>query len=67
MLEHAAVAACTLVLFKALLKHDLDLELPWAARYNTWLLVKLTPKGMVFSCSFSFFLNCGKTAVSQEA
>ena len=20
----------------------------WAARYNTWLLIKLTPKGMVF-------------------
>ena len=22
---------------------------PWAARYNTWLLVKLTPNGVVFS------------------
>ena len=22
---------------------------PWAARYNTWLLIKLTPKGVVFS------------------
>ncbi len=21
----------------------------WAARYNTWLLIKLTPKGVVFS------------------
>jgi len=25
----------------------------WAARYNTWLLIKLTPKGVVFS-----FLVC---------
>ncbi len=25
----------------------------WAARYNTWLLIKLTPKGVVFSF-FSF-------------
>jgi hypothetical protein len=24
----------------------------WAARYNTWLLIKLTPKGVVFSFSF---------------
>ncbi len=23
--------------------------LSWAARYNTWLLIKLTPKGVVFS------------------
>ncbi len=22
--------------------------LAWAARYNTWLLIKLTPKGVVF-------------------
>jgi len=26
---------------------------PWAVRYNTWLLTKLTPKGVVFS--FLFF------------
>ena len=25
----------------------------WAARYNTWLLIKLTPKGIVFSFLFS--------------
>jgi len=25
----------------------------WAARYNTWLVIKLTPKGVVFS--FLFF------------
>ncbi len=24
----------------------------WAARYNTWLLIKLTPKGIVFSFLF---------------
>ncbi len=28
---------------------------PWAARYDTWLLIKLTPKDVVFS--FSFFLS----------
>ncbi len=27
-------------------------RLAWAARYNTWLLIKLTPKGVVFSFSF---------------
>ena len=27
---------------------------PWAARYNTWLLIELTPKGVVFS----FLLEC---------
>ena len=26
----------------------------WAARYNTWLLMKLTPKGAVFSFLFFF-------------
>ena len=26
----------------------------WAARYNTWLLIKLTPKGIVFSFLFLF-------------
>ncbi len=24
-----------------------DLQGTWAARYNTWLLIKLTPKGVV--------------------
>jgi len=28
----------------------------WAARYNTWLLIKLTPKGVVFSFLFFSFL-----------
>ena len=26
---------------------------PWAAQYNTWLLIKLTPKGVVFSFLFN--------------
>jgi len=26
----------------------------WAARYNTWLLIEVTPKGIVFA--FLFFL-----------
>ncbi len=30
------------------------LEVPWAARYNTWLLNELTPKGVVLS-----FINGG--------
>ena len=28
----------------------------WEARYNTWLLIKLTPKGVVFSFLFFSFL-----------
>ncbi len=24
----------------------------WAARYDTWLLIELTPKGVVFSLQF---------------
>ncbi len=28
----------------------------WAARYNTWLLTKLTPKGVFFSFVFIVFL-----------
>ncbi len=37
----------------------------WAARYNTWLLVKLTPKGVVFSflSHFLFFTLHRFTAV----
>ncbi len=31
----------------------------WAARYNTWLLTKLTPKGVVFSFSFLFLRHTG--------
>ncbi len=30
------------------------LGIVWAARNNTWLLIKLTPKGLVFSFSFLF-------------
>ena len=29
------------------------LVLPWAARYNTWLLIKLMPKGVAFFFFFS--------------
>ena len=34
----------------------------WAAQHNTWLLVKLTPKGIVFS-----FLFVGATALMAAA
>ena len=27
----------------------------WAARYNIWLLINLTPKGVVFSVLFFFY------------
>ncbi len=27
-------------------------KLPWAARYNSWLLIELTPKGVILSCLF---------------
>ena len=35
-------------------------DLTWAARYNTWLLIKLTPKDEVFSFLSFFFaaLQC---------
>ncbi len=33
--------------------HPLE-YLHWAARYNTWLLIELTPKGVVFSFLFFF-------------
>jgi len=29
----------------------------WTARYNTWLLIELTPKGVVFSFSFLTWTN----------
>ena len=29
---------------------------PWAAQYNTWLLIKLTPKVEVFSFLFFFLV-----------
>jgi hypothetical protein len=32
------------------------LLLSWAARYNTWLLIKLTPQGVAFSFSFLLLL-----------
>ena len=35
------------------MSRDMHAERVWAARYNTWLLIKLSPKGVVFS--FLFF------------
>ena len=32
----------------------------WAARYNTWLLIRLTPEGVVFSFLFHWRLSDGK-------
>jgi len=37
--------------------NDFTALLTWAARCNTWLLIKLTPKGVVFSFLFLFFSN----------
>jgi len=34
--------------------HPTHIVVAWAARYNAWLLIKVTPKGVVFSCSFLF-------------
>ena len=34
---------------------------PWAAQYNTWLLIKLTPKGVVF-----YFLLNGSLIVMHS-
>ena len=34
----------------------MDVTAEGAARYNTWLPIKLTPKGVVFS--FLFFSDC---------
>ncbi len=39
-----------------------DSKTAWAARYNTWFLIKLTPKGVVFF--FLFFSS--KTATPQN-
>jgi len=30
-------------------KHQSSIHVPWAAQYNSWLLIKLTPKGVLFS------------------
>ncbi len=32
--------------------------LPWAARYNTWLLIKLTLAESFLFFSFSFYISC---------
>ncbi len=36
---------------------------PWVAWYGTWLLIKLTPKGVVFS--FLSFLTVGQQDVHR--
>ena len=38
---------------------------PWAARYNTWLLIKLPPKGAVFS--FLFYKGFGCKVCGAQA
>ncbi len=40
---HALVFACT---------HD-NIKSYWAAQYNTWLLIKMTLKGVLFSFLFT--------------
>ncbi len=42
-----------------------EMLLLWAARYNTWLLNTLTPKGVVFFFSFfseMLFVRCKRFA-----
>jgi len=41
-------------------------RLSWAARYNTWLLIKLTPKGVVFSFFFSFLFSSASLCSTAE-
>ncbi len=40
-------------------------SLTWAARYNTWLLMKMTPKGVVFS--FLFYAGAGSFGDAASA
>ncbi len=42
------------------------LLLTWAARYNTWLLIELTPKGVVFSLLLFFIPAASNCAFSQD-
>jgi len=37
----------------------------WAARYKTWRLIKLTPKGVVFSLLFFSFLSLAVAALCK--
>ncbi len=39
----------------------------WAARYNTWLLIKATPKGVVFFFSFLFLFLTSQSVHRKEA
>ena len=41
----------------------------WAARYNTWLLIELTPKGVVFSflvCFHAWAASASEAAVQLQ-
>ncbi len=44
-------------------------QAPWAARYNTWLLIKLTLKGVVFSiCSLPFVVfSLAQASAKQQS
>ena len=39
----------------------------WAARYNTWLLVKKRRKAQYFVVFFFFFLRCCRLGTHQQA
>jgi len=44
-----------------------DVTLPhWAARYNTWLLIQLTRKSVVFSFLFGHCLGSASTVLVSE-
>ncbi len=40
-------------------KYNGSYTTPWTARYNTWLLINLTPKGVVFPFLFFFSYTTG--------
>ena len=44
-----------------------SLQPAWAAQYNTWLLIKLTPKGVLFSfiSSLQPCAACSQIAVER--
>jgi hypothetical protein len=48
------------------LHHNVQSDRYWAARYNTWLLSKLTPKGVVFSVLFFTVRQLGQTKANAD-
>ncbi len=48
-----------------LLQHQSQFD-TWAARYNTWILIKLTPKGVVFSFLFDAFAQHSASLVVRN-